>query len=63
MSKTITFTIEIDVDDDQVNTKQYDSLYTHTYGAVRSALDNSGIDYALYRVRMHHTENLVLTDR
>lgn len=63
MKNTITITVEVDVDDDQLYTKQYDSLYAHAHASMRSALDASGIDYSLFRLRMHHTENLVLTDK
>lgn len=63
MKNTITITVEVDVDDDQLYTKQYDALYAHAYAAMRTALDDSGIDYSLFRVRMHRTENLVLTDK
>jgi len=63
MSKTIIITVEVDLDENQLNTKQYDSLYAHAYSAVRSAIDSSGIDYRGYRLRMHHTESLVLTDK
>jgi hypothetical protein len=63
MSKTLILTIEIDIEDNQLPTKQYDSLYAHAHLAIRSALDTSGIDYDRYRVHLQHTDSLALTDR